>query len=182
MENMDSVLVLYAASSLIYWINTQIFPGLGRFHWEMAVLVFFIVTIFYSIYIPLEYRLGFERTKFITMFIIMACPFVAPLYPSKRSGYPRLYSASASGALLRYSLIFQPAGTGDICLFICLFLRACRFIIGKKIPAGILSRIALNFCGDFVFIFFVALLPLLPEKHFPTFRTRFFFLLFPDRS
>ena len=39
-------LVLYAASSLIYWINTQVFPGLGRFHWEMAVLVFFIVTIF----------------------------------------------------------------------------------------------------------------------------------------
>ena len=48
-------LVLYAASSLIYWINTQVFPGLGRFHWEMAVLVFFIVTVFYSIYIPLEY-------------------------------------------------------------------------------------------------------------------------------
>ena len=76
-------LVLYAASSLIYWINTQIFPGLGRFHWEMAVLVFFIVTIFYSIYIPLEYRLGFERTKFITMFIIMACPFVAPFILQK---------------------------------------------------------------------------------------------------
>lgn len=76
-------LVLYAASSLIYWINTQVFPGLGRFHWEMAVLVFFIVTVFYSIYIPLEYRLGFERTKFITMFIIMACPFAAPFILQK---------------------------------------------------------------------------------------------------
>ena len=76
-------LVLYTASSLIYWINTQIFPELGRFHWEMAVLIFFIVTIFYSLYIPLEYRLGFERTKVITMFIIMACPFAAPFILQK---------------------------------------------------------------------------------------------------
>lgn len=28
-------------------------------------------------------RLGFERTKFITMFIIMACPFAAPFILQK---------------------------------------------------------------------------------------------------
>ena len=105
-------LVLYAASSLIYWINTQIFPELGRFHWEMAVLIFFMVTIFYSLYIPLE---------------------CGSLYSPKRGCYPALYRTSAPDAFLRRTPICQPGSTGDICLFICLLLRACRFIIGRHL-------------------------------------------------
>ena len=118
-------LVLYAASSLIYWINTQIFPELGGFHWEMAVLIFFMVTIFYSLYIPLEYRLGFESTKVITMFIIMACPFAAPFILQKGAviqGYigllpPMLFY----GALLFVSLT---ALVISACLSVCFYEHA----------------------------------------------------------
>ena len=115
-------LILYAASSLIYWINTQIFPGLVRFHWEMAVLIFFMVTIFYSVYIPLEYRLGFERTKFITMFIIMACPFAAPFIFQKGAVIQRYIELLPPmlfyGALLFVSLA---AMVISACLSVCFY-------------------------------------------------------------
>ena len=88
----------------------------------MAVLVFFIVTIFYSIYIPLEYRLGFERTKFITMFIIMACPFAAPFILQKGAVIQRYIELLPPmlfyGALLFVSLA---AMVISACLSVCFY-------------------------------------------------------------
>ncbi|HJD37443.1 MAG TPA: ABC-2 transporter permease [Candidatus Blautia ornithocaccae] len=83
-------LVLYTVCTLLYLLESLLLPGLGRFHGGMAVLVFSIITVFYGIYLPLQYRLGFEKTKFVTTIIIMACPFLAPFVLSKADMFKRL--------------------------------------------------------------------------------------------
>ncbi len=67
-------LVIYAVCCLIYGIDTLIFPRLGTFDIRMAVMTFLAVTIFLSVYFPALYKLGYEKTKFIFVIVIMASP------------------------------------------------------------------------------------------------------------
>lgn len=71
-------LIIYAACCLIFWLESLVFDNLGGFHFEMVILTFLVITIFFSIYLPVQYKLGYEKTKFAFSIIIVASPFVLP--------------------------------------------------------------------------------------------------------
>lgn len=71
-------LLIYGICSVIFWIETVVFPVLGGFHVEMPVFLFLVLSIFLGIYLPVQYKLGYETTKFVFFIIIMASPFIVP--------------------------------------------------------------------------------------------------------
>lgn len=70
--------VAYAACCVIYGIETLVVPGLGSCDIELFVLMFFITSVFIGIYLPIQYRWGYEKTKFAFVVVIMASPFILP--------------------------------------------------------------------------------------------------------
>lgn len=71
-------LAIYVVCCVIFWIETFIFSGLGGFHFEMSALMFLVLAVFLGIYLPVQYKLGYEKTKFAFVVIIMASPFILP--------------------------------------------------------------------------------------------------------
>lgn len=71
-------IIIFVVCSIIYFIETHIIPGMGRFNFNMALGVFFGLSIFISIFLPIQFKLGYEKTKFIFIIIIMAIPFLLP--------------------------------------------------------------------------------------------------------
>ncbi|GAB6110139.1 ABC-2 transporter permease [Fusibacter bizertensis] len=69
---------IYAICCVIYWIETLVFPAFGRFSFGMGVIVFFVISVFLGIYLPIQFKLGYEKTKFFFAVIIMASPFLIP--------------------------------------------------------------------------------------------------------
>lgn len=71
-------LIIYALCCLIFFLETLVFPELGIFHFEMPALLFFVISVFIGIYLPVQYKFGYEKTKFVFIVIIMASPFLLP--------------------------------------------------------------------------------------------------------
>ena len=71
-------MVTYMACCVIYGIETFIVPGLGSCDIKLFVLMFFITSVFIGIYLPVQYKLGYEKTKFAFVIVIMASPFILP--------------------------------------------------------------------------------------------------------
>lgn len=67
-------LIIYAVCCLVFGIDTLIFPKLGTFDIRIAAIIFLIITIVLSFYFPALYKLGYEKTKFGFVIIIMASP------------------------------------------------------------------------------------------------------------
>ncbi len=42
------------------------------------VLMFLVISVFIGIYLPVQYKFGYEKTKFVFAVIIMASPFILP--------------------------------------------------------------------------------------------------------
>lgn len=79
-------LIIYVACCLIFEIDTLIFPKLGAFNVKMAVITLLAIVILLSIYFPALYKLGYEKTKFIFVIIIMISPILfAFLFKSKNA-------------------------------------------------------------------------------------------------
>ncbi len=71
-------MVTYVACCLIYGIETLIIPELGSCNIKLFVLMLFITCIFIGVYLPVQYKLGYEKTKFAFAVVIMASPFILP--------------------------------------------------------------------------------------------------------
>ena len=54
-------------------------PGLGTSDIKLFAFMFLIVSVFIGIYLPIQYKFGYEKTKFAFGVIIMASPFILPL-------------------------------------------------------------------------------------------------------
>ena len=67
---------MVCACTLIFWLETLFFPNLGGFNVPLSAALFFIVAIFLSLYLPLQYKIGYERTKYTFVFVIMATPIL----------------------------------------------------------------------------------------------------------
>nr|UWI50737.1 ABC-2 transporter permease [Clostridioides difficile] len=72
-------LIVFCACSFIFWIETLFLPQLGVFHFEMLVMMLLVMSVFLGIYLPVQYKLGYEKTKFFFGVIIMGSPFILPL-------------------------------------------------------------------------------------------------------
>lgn len=69
---------ILAACSMIYWIETLILPKIGSFNFEMVLAAFVGISLLISIYLPIQFKVGYEKTKFFFVVIIMASPFILP--------------------------------------------------------------------------------------------------------
>ena len=65
---------------MIFVIETLIFPQLGTADLELFLLPFFVISVFIGVYLPIQYKLGYEKTKFTFMVVIMASPVILPFF------------------------------------------------------------------------------------------------------
>lgn len=68
----------YVVCCLLYVIETLVIPGLGPCDIKLFVLMLFIISVFIGVYLPVQYKLGYEKTKFAFVVVIMASPFILP--------------------------------------------------------------------------------------------------------
>lgn len=64
---------------IIFGIETLLIPGLGTADIKLFTLMFLVIAVFIGIYLPVQYKLGYEKTKFAFAAIIVASPFILPL-------------------------------------------------------------------------------------------------------
>lgn len=69
-------MLIYLACCLIFGIETLIFPQLSSMGYKIPILLFLVISLFLGIYLPAQYKLGYEKTKLFFVVLIMASPFV----------------------------------------------------------------------------------------------------------
>lgn len=79
-------LIIFLGCCMIFGIETLVFPQLGTFGFTMPVMLFLVISLILSIYLPMQYKLGYEKTKFLFVIIIMASSFGPSLFAKKVSG------------------------------------------------------------------------------------------------
>ena len=67
-------IAIYVACCIIYAIETLVVPGLGTIDVTLFLLMLLVTSVFIGIYLPVQYKLGYEKTKFAFVVIIMASP------------------------------------------------------------------------------------------------------------
>lgn len=72
-------MAIYAICCIAFGIETLVIPGLGTADITMFALMFLVTSIFIGIYLPVQYKLGYEKTKFVFVVVIMASPIILPL-------------------------------------------------------------------------------------------------------
>ena len=71
-------IAVYVVCCTIYTIEALIIPGLGTMNAAMFFLMFLVTSVLISIYLPIQYKLGYEKTKFAFTVVIIASPFLLP--------------------------------------------------------------------------------------------------------
>lgn len=72
-------MMVYMTCCIIFGIETLLIPGLGTADIKLFTLMFLVISVFIGIYLPVQYKLGYEKTKFAFAAIIVASPFILPL-------------------------------------------------------------------------------------------------------
>lgn len=72
-------LTVYAVCCIIFVIETLLIPGLGTADIMVFARMFLVMAVFIGLYLPAQYKLGYEKTKIAFMVIIMASPIILPL-------------------------------------------------------------------------------------------------------
>lgn len=72
-------IIIYMACCAIYGVETLIIPKLGTPSIKLMIFIFFVISVFIGVYLPVQYKFGYEKTKFVFMIIIMASPVIFSL-------------------------------------------------------------------------------------------------------
>lgn len=71
------ILVIFMCCYFIYTITTYWSPiAMERLNFITFGLSFFITTIYFAVFIPLQYKFGYEKTRYISFGIIFIVPFI----------------------------------------------------------------------------------------------------------
>lgn len=104
-------IAIYATCCIIYAIETFVIPGLGTVDVTLFFLMYFVTSVFIGVYLPVQYKLGYEKTKFAFVVIIMASPFILPQLMKMEN------------VNLNFLSMFSPLFVcGSALLFSCVFL------------------------------------------------------------
>lgn len=71
-------IAIYASCCIIFGIETWFLPQLKVLPIEIVALLFFVISIFIGIYLPIQYKLGYEKTRFVFAVIIVTSPYLLP--------------------------------------------------------------------------------------------------------
>lgn len=72
--------ILHLACCLVFLAESLVVPGLAALPMQAYASVLFADSLFFSIYMPLQYKLGFERVKLLLMLMIVAATWLFPLF------------------------------------------------------------------------------------------------------
>lgn len=79
-------MAIYAICCIVFELETLFMPGLGTSDIKLFAFMFLIVSVFIGIYLPIQYKFGYEKTKFAFGVIIMASAiYSTTVYESRRS-------------------------------------------------------------------------------------------------
>lgn len=99
-------LIIFAFCCIAYWIDTLFVPDLASINLNLIIPILFIASILYSIYMPVQYMFGYEKSKLIFMFLLITFPLLISrtktaniLVILSKMSYPIMLIA-AIGALL----------------------------------------------------------------------------------
>lgn len=67
-------IVIYFACCLIFGIEALLFPTLQSVSYRVPIVLFLLVSLCLSIYLPIQYKVGYEKTKLFFTVLIMATP------------------------------------------------------------------------------------------------------------
>lgn len=67
-------IVIYFACCLIFGIEALLFPALQSVSYRVPIVLFLLVSLCLSIYLPIQYKVGYEKTKLFFTVLIMATP------------------------------------------------------------------------------------------------------------
>lgn len=70
---------IYVVCCIAFGIETLVIPGLGTANITMFALMFLVTALFIGVYLPVQYKLGYEKTKFAFVVVIMASPIILPV-------------------------------------------------------------------------------------------------------
>jgi ABC-2 type transport system permease protein len=73
-------MVIYFICCIAFEIETLIIPRLGTADISLFALMFLVTSVFVGVYLPVQYKLGYEKTRFIFMVVIIASPIILPLF------------------------------------------------------------------------------------------------------
>lgn len=113
-------MLVYAACCLIFGIETMAVPQLGSLRPGALALMFLITALAVGLYLPAQYKLGYEKTKFAFMVVIMASPVLTAAL-LKTQGQ-RLDALLAAPPVFVYGGMFL-AGALVLILSACLSVR-----------------------------------------------------------
>lgn len=68
--------IVFVFCCVAYWIDTLFVPNLIKLSSELVIPVLFAVCILYSIYMPVQYQFGYDKSKLIFMFLLIAFPLL----------------------------------------------------------------------------------------------------------
>lgn len=71
-------IAVYVACCVIYAIDAVLIPALGTVDVTMFFLMLLATSAFIGVYLPVQYKLGYEKTKFIFMVVMLASPIILP--------------------------------------------------------------------------------------------------------
>lgn len=69
-------LVIFVFCCIAYWVDTLFVTNLARIDLSLIIPILFAVSILYSIYMPVQYKFGYEKSKLIFMFLLIAFPIL----------------------------------------------------------------------------------------------------------
>ena len=72
-------MAIYVICCIAFGMETLVIPGLGTADMTMFALMFLVTSVFIGVYLPVQYKLGYEKTKFAFVVVIMASPIILPL-------------------------------------------------------------------------------------------------------
>ena len=69
-------LIVFVFCCGAYWIDTLVTPNLVKLNSELMIPVLFAASVLYSIYMPVQYKFGYDKSKLIFMFLLIAFPLL----------------------------------------------------------------------------------------------------------
>lgn len=118
---MDYILVLGYA--VIYIIESGV-GAVPRLKISLCAMLTFVALLYRAIYIPLEFKFGYDRTKFITTFVGLLLPF----------GLPALFkNVKASNKLIES---FDSYSIRCCIICVAILIGVCSYILARRIFSG----------------------------------------------
>lgn len=100
------IFVIFVYNCAIYTVISFIMPsGILIRNISTVGISFLIITVYFGIFIPLQYRYGYEKTKYISLFLVFISPFVLSyIVKLLQSGNINFNIGLPFGSLLPYLL------------------------------------------------------------------------------